>query len=160
MLYPAQMEFSNALPVLLELDTRVPTNSQATIWSSWLFPLLYRPATVSFRMTDIWRGYIIQAALQHFRGISVFGKLGFVQNRNEHNLLRDFESEVSGHLFGERVYEIALSSWQALSQERTTQNLLFGLVAIYSALCEEGIVNVLELEILDAWVEAFNIGKL
>ena len=35
-----------------------PINSQNTIWSKILFPLMYLPVTCTMRATDIWRGLI------------------------------------------------------------------------------------------------------
>ena len=53
LLFPDKVEFAHLDPVVLSGDSRVPTNSQATLWSRWVFPLLYLPSTASFRMTDI-----------------------------------------------------------------------------------------------------------
>jgi hypothetical protein len=62
MLFPEKVIFSEELPVILG-EGICPTNSQATIWSSWVLPLLYLPSTATFRMTDIWRGLIAQTAI-------------------------------------------------------------------------------------------------
>jgi hypothetical protein len=97
LLFPKQVTFANLDPIVLA-NSICPTNSQATIWLSWVLPLLYLPSTATFRMTDIWRGLIAQPAIRILGGETVFGKLGFSQERNVHDLLNDFQSETVGHI--------------------------------------------------------------
>ena len=96
LLFPKHVAFEDQFPILLN-SAICPTNSQATIWASWLIPILYLPSTATFRMTDIWRGLIAQPLINRAGGITAFGKLGFIQNRNEHDLMKDFDSEIAGH---------------------------------------------------------------
>ena len=50
--------------ILMGKDIFCAFNSQNTLWlDSDLFPLLYLPSTVSFRFTDILRGYIAQSVI-------------------------------------------------------------------------------------------------
>lgn len=155
MLFPEKVIFSEELPVILG-EGICPTNSQATIWSSWVLPLLYLPSTATFRMTDIWRGLIAQTAIQAFGGMTVFGKLGFEQIRNEHDLNKDFESEVSGHLHSEKVSEISKLVWSSGSYSKDTNSILAGMNTIYSKLASIGIIDPFELEILAEWEKCIN----
>lgn len=75
-----------------------PFNSQATLWQKPLWPLLYLPSTCSFRMTDIWRGFIAQRILHAIGGLLVFTAPTATQERNPHNLLKDFEAEIEGYV--------------------------------------------------------------
>ncbi|MDX1748084.1 MAG: hypothetical protein R3324_19295, partial [Halobacteriales archaeon] len=94
-----RVEFDDRPPVVLEEGTYSPFNSQNTLWPvETLYPYLYLPSTVTFRFTDILRGYVAQ------RGLWAAGKrLGFtgpsvVQDRNVHDLMADFESEIPCYL--------------------------------------------------------------
>jgi len=156
LLFPNQMEFSPESPLILGSAGVCPTNSQATIWADWTIPLLYLPSNVSFRMTDIWRGLILQPCFTKLNARTVFGKLGFRQERNLHDLKRDFELEVSGHLNSEKVYETAKSSWEEWKPRFEPQFLLEGLSSVYRELEIQGIVPSDELVILNEWITSFS----
>jgi hypothetical protein len=153
LLYPNKIFFSNELPIILDNGT-CPTNSQATIWMSWLLPLLYLPSTATFRMTDIWRGLIAQPAIKSLGGFTVFGKLGFNQDRNEHDLMKDFESEISGHLYSEKVTEISSKVWKSKNFERNNYSISEGLFEVYEKLTYEKIIEFDELQILQEWIDS------
>ena len=150
LLFPKQVQFANEPPIVLGPGV-CPTNSQATIWMSWVLPMLYLPSTVTFRMTDIWRGLIAQPAILELGGNTVFGKLGFRQVRNEHDLIRDFESEVSGHLHSEEVLEISQTIWTAGGFNRQLESIASGMKRIYEKLVARELVEYREIEILDEW---------
>lgn len=101
--------FDKRAPVVLGQGTLCPYNSQNTAIIQELFPLLYLPFTTSFRFTDILRGWVAQPIMwQHGY------KLGFTQatvyqERNPHDYLADFESEVPMYLQQGRAIELALS---------------------------------------------------
>jgi hypothetical protein len=54
------------------LGVWVRFNSQNTVFFLDAFPLLYLPGHVSFRMTDIWRSFVAQAAVSHHDGAIAF----------------------------------------------------------------------------------------
>ena len=71
-----------------------PFNSQDTFWSNEFFMYMYLPISVTFRMTDILRGYVAQRCLwEHNAHLGFFGP-NMIQLRNEHNLLNDFSLEI------------------------------------------------------------------
>src|SRR5581483_5657775 len=78
-------------------------NSQTTWWWPEAFPLLYLPSFCSFRMTDIWRSFVAQRCLWELGHGLVFHASEVIQERNQHNLLRDFGDEVSGYLQNSRL---------------------------------------------------------
>ena len=57
---PLPQNFRADRRVALAPGTWCPFSSQNTTWWPDTFPLLYLPAYCSFRMTDIWRGFIAQ----------------------------------------------------------------------------------------------------
>ena len=79
-----------ATEVWLGPETWCPFNSQSTWWFPVAYPLMYLPSRVSFRMTDIWRGFVAQRCLWELGKGIVFHAAEVVQRRNPHALLRDF----------------------------------------------------------------------
>lgn len=153
LLFPKKVLFDDGEPVILG-SAICPTNSQATIWLRWLLPLLYLPSTATFRMTDIWRGLVVQPAIRALGGETVFGKLGFHQDRNEHDILKDFESEAIGHIHSQSVYEVSKNIWNSNEFSRDPDSLLKGLLEIYIQLVRLNIIDEKELDIVNAWGEA------
>ena len=152
MLFPNKVLFEENHPIRLRAAI-CPTNSQATIWTKWVLPLLYLPTTATFRMTDIWRGLIAQPIIHLLGGETIFGKLGFVQERNKHNLLKDFESEAIGHLYNELVYEVSKSVWESSQFTRDSNSIMTGMQIIYEKLIKLKIINQSELKCFGAWRE-------
>ncbi len=98
MLFPLPFNFEIAHdPVLLRDGSWCPFNSQNTTFFRDAFPLLYLPTHCSFRMTDIWRSFVAQRVLQvNGAGILFHGPTVW-QERNEHDLHRDFTDELPGY---------------------------------------------------------------
>jgi hypothetical protein len=111
-----------------------------------LFPLLYLPAFVTFRFTDILRGYVAQPILQAAGYRIGFTEATVYQERNEHNLLHDFEDEIPFYLNATRCIEIVEA---AVQKGKSIQD---NLRAVYGALIKEEIVPNQEMPILDAWL--------
>jgi hypothetical protein len=138
--------FDDRAPLTLSPGTLSPFNSQNTAVRPQLFPLLYLPAFVTFRFTDILRGWVAQPIMW-----AAGYRLGFlgatvVQERNPHDYTKDFESEVPCYLHANKVYD-AVS--KAVSPDSSvTENLR----SSYSALHEIEIVTAAELDLLDAWL--------
>jgi len=86
-------QFADRPSVSLPAGTWCPFNSQSTWWWRPAFPLLYLPSYCSFRMTDIWRSFVAQRCLWELGYGLVFHAAEVDQERNEHNLMRDFEDE-------------------------------------------------------------------
>ncbi len=59
LVFDREVEFDPGEPVVLDPGTYCPFNSQNTLWpAKEIHPYLYLPSTVSFRFTDILRGYV------------------------------------------------------------------------------------------------------
>jgi hypothetical protein len=141
--------FEENTPLLIPRDCYTPFNSQATIWNVELLPLMYLPSTCSFRMTDIWRSFIALRVMRETKYSIVFTNATMHQDRNQHDLLKDFESEVSGYLGNAKIIEVL----EQISFSNSTESNSDKLKIIYSKLVESGFLKEAELEILDAWLE-------
>lgn len=135
--------------VVLRAGTYCPFNSQNTVWWPEVYSLLYLPAYVSFRMTDIWRSFVAQICLYRagmmlvFRGPTVF------QARNDHNLMRDFSDEVPGYLHNAKIMRLLESLDLSAKADEMGNNLLH----CYEALIKAAIVSAQELPLVEAWLE-------
>lgn len=127
-----------------------PFNSQNTIWKKLFFWYLYLPVTVSFRVTDILRGYIAQRCLwEHDAYLGFTGPTMF-QDRNKHNLISDFQSEIPCYLLANKIIEILDKMPLSNSPE---DNLL----KIYSKLTQLDIVKKQELTSVKNWIKDLSL---
>jgi len=125
-----------------------PFNSQNTTWWREAFPLLYLPYYCSFRMTDIWRSFVAQK-IAYLNGWAIlFHKATVVQERNEHNLLRDFEEEIPGYLHNGRIRD----ALDRLDLPTGRSSVPDALRVSYRKLVELELVGAQELALLDAWL--------
>jgi hypothetical protein len=126
-----------------------PFNSQNTTWWAEAAPLLYLPAYCSFRMTDIWRSFVAQRVAWANGWAVLFHEPTVRQERNEHNLLRDFRDEVPGYLNNAAICEALAGLDVRPGVERLGENLL----VCYERLVGMGLVGREELPLLAAWLE-------
>lgn len=141
-------EFDVQDPLQIPLGCYTPFNSQATLWNIKLLPLMYLPSTCSFRMTDIWRSFIALRIMRETNYYLIFTRATMFQDRNTHNLLDDFESEISGYLGNSRlVQEIENVVFNSNNTNFSDQLRL-----IYSRLIECGFMDAIEMEMLEAWL--------
>jgi hypothetical protein len=144
------------LPVTFRMDGPIalrgawcPFNSQNTTWWREAFPLLYLPYYCSFRMTDIWRSFVAQR-IAYLNGWGVlFHAATVFQQRNEHNILRDFEEEIPGYLHNERI-RMALNS---LNLPTGRCRIPSAMRACYERLVALELVGRDEIPLLDVWLE-------
>jgi hypothetical protein len=102
-------------------------------------------------MTDIWRGIIISGFIKENNMSTAFGKLGFHQDRNVHNLISDFVDEVSGHEHNRTIKHISDEAWH--NCRLSDQNWAFSLTSIYSQLIDQGKLSGLDLECLTEFTQ-------
>jgi hypothetical protein len=126
-----------------------PFNTQNTAWWSVAFLLLYLPAFCSFRMTDIWRSFVAQRiAWANDWGILFHGP-NITQQRNPHDLMRDFAEELPGYLNNTAICE----GLGKLQIKPGGENLPDNLRVCYAELVRIGVIQERELTLLEAWIE-------
>lgn len=136
-----------------------PFNSQNTWWSKQAFPLMYLPSYCSFRMTDIWRGFIAQRCIREMNGSIAFFGADVEQDRNLHNLDKDFEDEVPGYLLNEKI--IANLDSLTLYPGQDPGVILNNLHICYESLIELKVFPSNELPLVDAWcADYLNIYRI
>jgi hypothetical protein len=140
--------FRAANPVAVGPGSWCPVNSQNTAWWAEAAPLLYLPAHCSFRMTDIWRGIVAQRIAWENGWNVLFHSATASQNRNQHDLMKDFEDEIPGYL-GMRSISEMLSS---ISLSPGARNIPENLRVCYAALVEHGVFDEAELLLLEDWL--------
>lgn len=148
LIYNKPIIFNKREPLVLDKGTICPFNSQNTIFIKELFPLLYLPSFVTFRFTDILRGLVAQPIMWSAGYSLGFHTADVFQQRNEHDYLVDFKSEIPCYLDVEQVVEITKS---VVSKNSTVSS---NLVAAYKALEKVNIVTEKEVELVELWIES------
>lgn len=138
--------FDKRSPIVLAEGTLCPFNSQNTLVRRELFPLLYLPAYVTFRFTDILRGLVAQPIMWAHGYRLGFTEATVIQVRNPHDYVKDFESEIPCYLHPNRV--IAAVSRAIDKGNTVSENLRLA----YAELAKENIVSAQEIELLDLWL--------
>jgi hypothetical protein len=70
------------------------------------------------------------------------------QDRNDHNLMKDFADEIEGYLGYERLIDLL----ESIQLERGEGNIGSNLIRIYQEMTSHGFVAEGELLLLDAWL--------
>lgn len=126
--------------VVLDKYCVCPFNTQNTFWTDpSMFYAMYLPVTVTFRYTDILRGFIALYQLWKNNKTIKFTFPTAIQERNVHDLNKDYESEVSMYNTAELVIQLLNNNKNANMQE------------IYKILEENNIVDKSELDVLNEW---------
>jgi hypothetical protein len=152
MLFPLPFDFEiDHDPILLRNGAWCPFNSQNTTFHQSAFPLLYLPAKCSFRMTDIWRSFVAQRVLQA-KGMGVlFHGPTVWQERNDHDLHRDFTDELPGYANNAKMRE-ELTALPLASGDPIRKMM----ESCYETLIRNGWVGQEEEPLLQAWFEDLN----
>jgi hypothetical protein len=146
---PLPQNFRADRRVALARGTWSPFNSQNTTWWRDAAALLYLPATCSFRMTDIWRSFVAQRIAWENDWAVLFHEATVHQERNDHNLSRDFADEAQGYLNNAAIVEML----DALHLEAGIENIGANMRTCYEAFLSKGLVAKRELLLLDAWLD-------
>jgi hypothetical protein len=149
LIYPLPLSFEKNVEIALGKGSWCPFNSQNTAWFSEVFPLLYLPAYCSFRMTDIWRSFVAQRIMWENGWHLLFHWPTVWQERNEHNLLKDFQDEIPGYLNNDRI----VKTLEDLNLSPGKENLGENLMRCYKTLVNMDLVGREELKLVDVWLE-------
>jgi hypothetical protein len=145
---PLPQHFRRDRAIAIGRGTWCPFNSQNTAWWPDAFPLLYLPAFCSFRMTDIWRSLVAARIAAENDWWILFHEATVRQERNEHNLMRDFADEVPGYLHNRQIAAVL----QSLSLRSGLEHVGDNLRRCYARLIELGVIGSEELAVVDAWL--------
>lgn len=141
-------EFEQAPSVFLPSGYWCPFNTQSTWWWPVAYPLLYVPSYCSFRMCDIWKSFVAQRCLWEMGAGITFHAPEVVQDRNPHDLMRDFTDELPGYHRNRELIAVLDSLVLAKGPDAVASNLR----ACYDALCRHGFFPEKELALVDAWL--------
>jgi hypothetical protein len=145
---PLPLSFRTDRTLVLGEGCWCPFNSQNTTWWAEAFPLLYLPATCSFRMTDIWRSFVAQRIAWENGWRISFHAPTVRQVRNDHDLLLDFADEVPGYLHNEGIRK----TLEDLNISGRPSSIMSDIRHCYEALVRLGVIASGELPLLDAWI--------
>ncbi len=135
-------------PIVLDRGCWVPFNSQNTVFFADAFALLYLPCYVSFRMTDIWRSFVAQAALWHQRQHVSFHSPTVEQIRNVHDLMKDFADEVVGYLENRKIGRTLDQTLAAIAPDAPLDAVA---LQLWESLVKVEVVPERELPIIREW---------
>jgi hypothetical protein len=144
----ADVRFDTKPGIALRRGVWCPFNSQSTWWWPDAYPLLYMPTHCTVRVTDIWRSFVAQRCVWEIGGAVSFHSPEVVQDRNAHNLLKDFKDEVPGYLNNEAIRSLLAGLRLQSGRQSAAGNLL----RCYEALVERNIFPKEELPLLKAWL--------
>ena len=139
--------FNERNPIVLGKGTISPFNTQNTIIKKELFALMYLPTSVTFRFTDILRGYVAQPIMWLYDYQLGFTNATAVHKRNSHDCMKDFLSEIPMYQHCERAIELVSNS---ISGSESIENNLYN---AYKSLLKENIVCEKEMITLNAWLK-------
>jgi hypothetical protein len=146
---PLPQTFRKESRIALTNGCWCPFNSQNTTWWPDAFELLYLPSYCSFRMTDIWRSFIAQRIAWLNDWAILFHEPTMRQERNVHNLLRDFSDEIPGYLHNTEICEML----ESLPLESGVAKIGDNLKVCYEKLVSMSLIGREELQLLDAWLD-------
>ncbi len=124
-----------------------PFNTQNTLFHQEAFWGLYIPKHVPFRVCDIWRGYITQRLLWETGNHLCFTRPTAIQERNDHDLIKDFIGEQDLYLKTEFLID-ALRKWRPSK----TNHIYEHFHDIYTYVIKNQFIRELELELINAWI--------
>jgi hypothetical protein len=154
LLLDRDLEFKQRASVVLAPGTWCPFNSQCTWWWPPAYPLLYLPCFASFRMTDIWRSFVAQRCLWELGYGVLFHSPQMSQDRNVHDLMRDFQDEVPGYLNNSRIGQLLQEARLEKGEDAVAENL----IRCYEILVETRLLPEQELDLVRTWVSDYRIA--
>jgi hypothetical protein len=99
-------------------------------------------------MTDIWRSFVAQRIAWENDWSILFESSTVWQDRNDHDLMRDFSDEVPGYLHNRKICD----ALQGVRLKSGTAAIGENLRICYEALVAGSFVKPEELDLVDAWL--------
>jgi hypothetical protein len=147
--FPLPINFEKKDNIALGAGTFCPFNSQNTTWFKEAFPLMYLPSYCSFRMTDIWRSFVAQRIAWTCGWAVLFHSSTVWQERNDHDLMKDFRDEIPGFINNNIIYDSLIDIKMKEGVEHIPENMLL----CYKKLIDLQLIDMKELKLLDAWLK-------
>lgn len=147
-----EINFKKDLKFALYKGTYCPFNSQATLWFKDAFPLMFFPLGVPDRVTDILRGFISLTCLWAMDSTVEFRSPAVYQERNDHNLLKDFEQENMLYLNSDQLVKILYSNSKSSNLKSKEPCNLFA--SALRLLANKGFITKKNLECYKLFVNA------
>jgi hypothetical protein len=139
---PFTFEKDTDYDILLNKNCVCPFNTQNTFWTDpSIFFAMYLPVTVTFRYTDILHGFVALYQLWKNNKTIKFTYPTAIQERNPHDLQKDYESEVPMYETAEKVIDLLNKNKEASIQD------------VYSVLLSNNIVKKEEIDVLNEWMK-------
>ena len=110
---------------------------------------MYLPSTCTFRLTDILRGFVAWRILLERNESISFHSPVVRQDRNEHDLLRDFSEETGLFLHSDNIAN------DLLSLDLVGQSISEQLITCYKALEKRQVISNHEFKTLELWNSFF-----
>ena len=132
------------LPVMVPKNSFTPFNAQATLWVKDAFIYLAFPASVNYRISDIWRAYITLYFFHRKSMHLLFVPPYIDQYRNAHDYLKDFNDELD-------IYQKSKKMLKWLSTHTSAETL----VELYRDMFERDYLHERDMHFIDAWVRTF-----
>ena len=145
-----RISFVSRKAVVLDRGVVCPFNSQNTIFFKKCFPIMYLPCYATMRSTDIFRSLIAQPILWASGMHLGFSGPTAVHERNIHDYMEDFFSELPVYTHSHKIVEIVMEN--VTSGDTLTNNL----ISAYKALVKNRIFPKGEMKVLESWVEDLN----
>ncbi len=144
-----EVKFSASMSIALAENVWCPFNSQATWWFPEAYELMYLPIHATFRMTDIWRSFVAQRCLWAIeKSVAFHSPAEVEQERNPHDLMKDFESEIPGYLHNEKI----AAALEKLPLKSGVESMAENMQSCYTAMIDLGVLPKEELVSLNAWL--------
>jgi hypothetical protein len=154
LIFNRNLFFEENSSVILDKKSYCSFNSQNTIFYKEVFPLLYLPSFVSFRMTDIWRSFVAQNILWSLDKRLCFSSSTVRQVRNDHNLIKDFNEEIVGYTSNENIVNV-LDTLQSSWTHET--DLLTKIWDSWKILYDHKFIVTDEMELVEEWLNILRI---
>ncbi len=134
-------------PLILGAHCMAPFNSQNTLFYYSAFWSLLIPCTVTLRVADIWRGYWAQRLLWDIGGGLCFTAASAFQERNEHDLLKDFSDELDLYLKVDQLIA-------ALNEFKSGKKVLSDrMIDMFVMLANAGFIKQGDVDLVCAWIK-------
>ncbi len=144
---PLPISFPGTESFALGNNAWCPFNTQSTLFFAPAFPLLYLPITCNARVTDIWKSFVAQRIAWANDWHVLFTPSTVYQERNEHDLMKDFTMEIDNFLQNEKI-GLAL---QGLNLNAGVANIPDNMLVCYEKLIEMQLIQQEEIQLLQDW---------